>query len=60
MIPLHSQKYYQYLVGYRLQEEADYEEKMMPTDEVETAGAPEQPQDELFEDTGATKIVSAR
>ena len=38
------------------QQEAHYEEKMMPTDEVETTGAPEQPQDELFEEAKALVV----
>ncbi len=38
------------------QQEAHYEEKMMPTDEVETTGAPEQPQDELFEEAKALSL----
>lgn len=29
---------------------------MMPTDEVETTGAPEQPQDELFEEAKALVV----
>lgn len=32
------------------QQEAHYEEKMMPSDEVESGGTAEQPQDELFEE----------
>ncbi|OTP11382.1 cell division protein FtsK [Enterococcus sp. 10A9_DIV0425] len=38
------------------QQEAHYEEKMMPTDEVETTGSAEQPQDELFEEAKALVI----
>ncbi|MDA9461093.1 Cell division protein FtsK [Enterococcus mundtii 3F] len=38
------------------QQEANYEEKMMPTDEVESAGSAEQPQDELFEEAKALVI----
>lgn len=38
------------------QQEARYEEKMMPTDEVETTGTPEQPQDELYEEAKALVV----
>lgn len=38
------------------QQEAHYEEKMMPTDEAETSGSAEQPQDELFEEAKALVI----
>ncbi|MBO1300482.1 MULTISPECIES: DNA translocase FtsK [unclassified Enterococcus] len=38
------------------QQEANYEEKMMPTDEVESTGSNEQPQDELFEEAKALVI----
>ena len=38
------------------QQEAHYEEKMMPTEEVETSGSAEQPQDELFEEAKALVI----
>ena len=38
------------------QQEAHYEEKMMPSDEVESGGTAEQPQDELFEEAKALVI----
>ncbi|WP_165038155.1 DNA translocase FtsK [Enterococcus sp. ZJ1622] len=38
------------------QQEAHYEEKMMPTDEVESTGTTEQPQDDLFEEAKALVI----
>ncbi|MBF8808494.1 MAG: DNA translocase FtsK [Enterococcus lacertideformus] len=38
------------------QQEAHYEEKMMPTDEVESVASDEQPQDELFEEAKALVI----
>ncbi|MBO0432723.1 DNA translocase FtsK [Enterococcus sp. DIV0660C] len=38
------------------QQEARYEEKMMPTDEVESTGTPEQPQDELYDDAKALVV----
>ncbi|MEY8445884.1 DNA translocase FtsK [Enterococcus ratti] len=38
------------------QQEAHYEEKMMPTDEADSTGSVEQPQDELFEEAKALVI----